>query len=171
MQFNKHKKFALPGHPDSRRVPTLRIFGIPWNFLSGNPVTKHQILCMNLGSTPVKYATKWSWCRWRKFKPVSAHVVAKKPFLFVTLVWDRVARWHIFKPRIPIWVNFGGSYSGRCWYILRPFGLFCCHTVYFMAIWYILWPFGVYFPTFLYATTRKIWQPWFESDKNKNERP
>jgi hypothetical protein len=27
-------------------------------------------------------------------------------------------RWHIFKPKIPIWVNFGGSRYGICWYIL-----------------------------------------------------
>jgi hypothetical protein len=24
-------------------------------------------------------------------------------------LWNRVARWHFFKPKIPIWVNFGGS--------------------------------------------------------------
>jgi hypothetical protein len=28
----------------------------------------------------------------------------------------RVARWHIFKPKIAIWVNLGGSFNGRCWY-------------------------------------------------------
>jgi hypothetical protein len=26
----------------------------------------------------------------------------------------RVARWYIFKPKIPIWVNFGESCNGRC---------------------------------------------------------
>jgi hypothetical protein len=26
--------------------------------------------------------------------------------------------------KIQIWVNFGGSRNGRCWYILWPFGLF-----------------------------------------------
>jgi hypothetical protein len=30
----------------------------------------------------------------------------------------RVARWNIFKPKIPMWVNFGGSCNGRFWYIL-----------------------------------------------------
>jgi hypothetical protein len=34
----------------------------------------------------------------------------------------RVARWLIFKPKIPIWVNFGGSCIRRCWHILWPFG-------------------------------------------------
>jgi hypothetical protein len=51
-----------------------------------------------------------------------------------------VARWQIFKPEIPIWVNFGVSDDGRCWYIfmailfiLRQFGIvcgFCGHFVY-----------------------------------------
>jgi hypothetical protein len=66
--------------------------------------------------------------------------------------------------------------------ILRPFGifyghlvyfmsillyfmaiwLFYCHLVYFMAIWYILWPFGIIFGDFFpfwYVVPRKIWQP------------
>jgi hypothetical protein len=30
----------------------------------------------------------------------------------------RGARWCIFKPIIPIWVNFGGPWNGKCWYIL-----------------------------------------------------
>jgi hypothetical protein len=28
------------------------------------------------------------------------------------------ARWYVFKPKIPIWVNFGGPCNGRCWYFL-----------------------------------------------------
>jgi hypothetical protein len=31
----------------------------------------------------------------------------------VHLIQARVARWHIFKPIISIWVNFGGSSSER----------------------------------------------------------
>jgi hypothetical protein len=56
----------------------------------------------------------------------------------------RVARWFVFEPKIPIWINFGGPCDGRCWYILWPFGLFYGHLsilygllVYFMVIWYI----------------------------------
>jgi hypothetical protein len=30
----------------------------------------------------------------------------------------RVARWFVFKPKIPIWVNFGASCNGKSWYIL-----------------------------------------------------
>jgi hypothetical protein len=55
----------------------------------------------------------------------------------------RFARWYIFKQKIPIWVNFGGSCIGRCWYILWPFGIFT-------AIWYILWPFGIFYGHLVY---------------------
>jgi hypothetical protein len=48
--------------------------------------------------------------------------------------WGRVARWHIFKPKIPIWVNFGGPWKGKGWYILYPFQ-------YITVIRYILSPF------------------------------
>jgi hypothetical protein len=30
----------------------------------------------------------------------------------------RVARWYFFKPKIPIWVNFGGPWNIKGWYIL-----------------------------------------------------
>jgi hypothetical protein len=46
----------------------------------------------------------------------------------------RFARWHIFQTKILFWVNFVGTWNGRCWYI---FG----YLVYFMVIWYILWLF------------------------------
>jgi hypothetical protein len=37
-------------------------------------------------------------------------------------VRGRVARWFIFKPKLPIWVHFGGPWNGKCCYILRQFG-------------------------------------------------
>jgi hypothetical protein len=43
----------------------------------------------------------------------------------------RVARWHIFKPKFPIWVNFGGPWNGKGWYVIRPFGIYYGHLVYF----------------------------------------
>jgi hypothetical protein len=46
----------------------------------------------------------------------------------------RVARWHIFKPKILIWVSFGGTCNGSGWYILWPLGLFYGHLVYFVPI-------------------------------------
>jgi hypothetical protein len=47
----------------------------------------------------------------------------------------RVARWYIFKPKIPIWVNFGGPWNGKYWYILCTFGIYYCHFVFFIVIW------------------------------------
>jgi hypothetical protein len=47
-------------------------------------------------------------------------------------ILSRVARWFVFKPKIPIWINFGGPY--REWKIL----------VYFMVIGNILLSFGIF---------------------------
>jgi hypothetical protein len=35
----------------------------------------------------------------------------------------KVARWYFFKPKIPFWVNFGGPWNGKGWYIILPFGI------------------------------------------------
>jgi hypothetical protein len=76
------------------------------------------------------------------------------------LAWDkvgsRVARWYIFRPKIVIWINFGGPCNGRCYYILLVYGL----LIHFMTIWYVLWQIGVFSPCW-YIVPRKIWQPWF----------
>jgi hypothetical protein len=66
----------------------------------------------------------------------------------------------IFQQKIPIWVNFGESFNGRCWYIVWPFRLFYLHLVYFVAIWYIAYGHLEYFFPCWYVVTRKIWQPW-----------
>jgi hypothetical protein len=70
-------------------------------------------------------------------------------------IWVRVARWFVLKPKIQIWVKFGGPEKGKCWYILWSFGIF-------LVIWYILWSFGnvvviwyIYFPSFLYQGVKK----------------
>jgi hypothetical protein len=39
----------------------------------------------------------------------------------------RVARWFIFKPKIPIWVNFGRALDWKNGYTLWPFGIFYGH--------------------------------------------
>jgi hypothetical protein len=78
----------------------------------------------------------------------------------------RVARWFVFKPKIPIWVNFGGPCNWRCCYILGTLGLIYGQLVYFKVIWYILRSFDIFcgnlvhFPPFWYGVPRKIWQPW-----------
>jgi hypothetical protein len=70
----------------------------------------------------------------------------------------RVARWYIFKPKIQIWINFGGFCNGRCWCILCPFGTFYGHLPYFKDIWYISRLNWIFF-LFWYVEARKIWQP------------
>jgi hypothetical protein len=49
----------------------------------------------------------------------------------------RVARWFVFKPKIPIWVNFGGPmlvYFMVIWNILRSLCIFYDHLVMFWKI-------------------------------------
>jgi hypothetical protein len=75
---------------------------------------------------------------------------AMKLNIFMTHIDSRAARWYIFQPKIPIWVNFGGSCNGRCWYILWPFGMFYGILLYFTAIWYTLWPFGIFYGHWVY---------------------
>jgi hypothetical protein len=55
-----------------------------------------------------------------------------------TQVLIRAARWFIFKPKIPLWVNLGGSCNGKCWYILWPLCLFYGHLAF-------LWSFGIFY--------------------------
>jgi hypothetical protein len=45
-------------------------------------------------------------------------------------VASRVARWFVFKPKIPIWVHLGGPQNRKCWAILWSFGIFYGHLVY-----------------------------------------
>jgi hypothetical protein len=41
-------------------------------------------------------------------------------------------------------------------YILRPFGLFNDHLVYFVAIWYMLWLFGIFFRVLVCCTKKNL---------------
>jgi hypothetical protein len=75
----------------------------------------------------------------------------------IFLMVYRVARWFVFQPKIPIWVNFGGPKNRKCWYILRSFGIFygqCCGNL-------------VHFPSFWYIVSRKTWRPWWAT-RSKN---
>jgi hypothetical protein len=58
----------------------------------------------------------------------------------------------------PIWVNFGRSCNGSCWYFYGIFCLFYDELVYFLVICYILWLFEIFSP-FWYVVQRKICQP------------
>jgi hypothetical protein len=69
----------------------------------------------------------------------------------------------IFKPKIQIWVNSGGSCNGRQWCILGTFGQFYSHLVYVGTLWTCVPTFCgnlVYFYPLWYVVPRKIWQPW-----------
>jgi hypothetical protein len=66
------------------------------------------------------------------------HMYERMVSVSAVLINIRVARWHFFKPKIPIWVNLGGSCNWRWSYIICPIGLFYGYLVYFVAIWYIL---------------------------------
>jgi hypothetical protein len=46
----------------------------------------------------------------------------------------RVARWHVFIPKIRIWVHFGGPWNEKSWYIIWPLRIYYRHLVYFGAI-------------------------------------
>jgi hypothetical protein len=73
---------------------------------------------------------------------------------------SRVARWYTYlQTKIPTWVTYGESCSGRCWYILWPFGIFYGELVYFVVIWYILWSFGIFWGHLVCYIASKIWQP------------
>jgi hypothetical protein len=71
-------------------------------------------------------------------------------------VLDRVARWFLFKPKIQIWVNFGGPEIEKRCYILWPFGIFYGHLGYFMTIWYTLCSFGTFFPVLVSCTKKNL---------------
>jgi hypothetical protein len=61
-----------------------------------------------------------------------------------------------FQTKIPNWVNFGGLYIGKCWYIVWSFGTFYRHLGYVMAIWYILGQFGIFFPVLVCCTEKNL---------------
>jgi hypothetical protein len=74
-------------------------------------------------------------------KPIKKFFAGKRRFFW----WSEGLPDGIFSnKKIHVWVNFGGSCNGRCWYI----GLLYIHLVYFVAIWYIFWFFGMFPPRF-----------------------
>jgi hypothetical protein len=94
---------------------------------------------------------------------------------FVGSVGSRVARWHIFKPKIPIWVFryqrdlqwLTLIYFIAVWSILRPFGICCGHLVYSLVIWYT-------FPVLVYCTNKNlatvVGSPSFWMNKHSSEK-
>jgi hypothetical protein len=59
--------------------------------------------------------------------------------LFYKIAPNRVARWIILRPKIPILAYFWNPYNGKFGYILWPFRYFWVNLLYFTSMWYILW--------------------------------
>jgi hypothetical protein len=73
-------------------------------------------------------------------------------FFFLFIIVNSVARWFIFKPKIPMWIHFGGPWNVKCCYISWSLGILHGHFLIYGSL--------VYFSPFWYVWTKKIWQPW-----------
>jgi hypothetical protein len=95
---------------------------------------------------------RWSYTLYRvtglgEFSPIGRLFTLDSLYIGVA----RVARWFVFKQKIPIWVNFGVPYVDwkRLIYFMTicniswTFGIFKDHTVHFVFIWYIFSDFGI----------------------------
>jgi hypothetical protein len=81
----------------------------------------------------VKFAPTFSAAEKIAEQMLSSFFYCNEETLLRLKVW--VARWwYISRPKIPIWVNFGGPCHGRCWRILWPFGQFSGLLLYFTVI-------------------------------------
>jgi hypothetical protein len=69
---------------------------------------------------------------------------------------SRVAGWFVFKPKIQIWGNFGGSCNGRCWYILWKLGPFYGLFLYFMDIAIVRGNLVYFFPVLVFCTKKNL---------------
>jgi hypothetical protein len=71
----------------------------------------------------------------KRFRPLlrSNLLIRKMCCIIYELQSNRVARWFVFKPKIPIWVNFKGPRVDWKMVICISYG----HLEYFVFIWYI----------------------------------
>jgi hypothetical protein len=135
-----------------------------WNFVPGYEIVHLGLRSMKFCTWEMKRCS-WVWSyvpryaiRFPDLKLLCFHFLSREWNSIPTDIDSyehagvntvRVARWYIFKPKIPIWVNFGGSCNGRCWYILWPFGLSYGHLVYLFN------GYLVYFPRFAMLSQEK----------------
>jgi hypothetical protein len=119
----------------------------PWCLNHCHGVCRWQVF----GADLWKLFNSWSSC-------VSANLFRRQSFLVCGSVFH--ARLpdgtNIFKPKIPILVNFGGSCSGKGRYILWLFGLFYGHLVYVVAIWYNLKSFDIFSPVLVCCAKKNL---------------
>jgi hypothetical protein len=57
----------------------------------------------------------------------------------------------MLKPKITIWVNFGGSCKRKCWLILWQFGVFYGQLLYLHTL-----PFGIFSPFLVRCTNKDL---------------
>jgi hypothetical protein len=80
-------------------------------------------------------------------------------FIFAVIIrQSRVARWFVFKPKIQIWANFGGSCNGRWWYILWTLGPFYLQSfvIFYGYLVVIRDYFGIFFPVLVCCTKKNL---------------
>jgi hypothetical protein len=99
----------------------------------------------------VSVSVSENYLSWDK-TPFSNYI--QRPECYKNVFEYRVVRWFVFKPKIPTWVNFGGSCNRKC-YIFWPFGLFYGHWKYFTAFG-IFCGHVVYFSPFWFVVPRQI---------------
>jgi hypothetical protein len=64
-----------------------------------------------------------------------------------------------FRPKILIWVNLGGSWIGKGWYILWPFEIYYGHFGTFYEYFKKLLLFGIFSPVLVYCVKEKSGSP------------
>jgi hypothetical protein len=103
---------------------------------------------------------EWIWWISHKLNPFSSTPLMeqKKGWTFFLLpMHTRVARWVVFKPKIPVWVNFGGSCNGKCWHILCSVEIIYGHLVYFYVhLIYVYCGRFVNFTHFAYCSEKNL---------------
>jgi hypothetical protein len=83
--------------------------------------------------------TPESWSPERSTMTGNARVTLYVYVFCLIYFLTRVSIWYIFKPKIPIWVDFGGSCNRRCWYILwHLVYTYCGHLVYFSPLYKVV---------------------------------
>jgi hypothetical protein len=148
------------------KIPILVYFRGPWNgkcpYIYMCILRQFDMFVRSFGCPPTEWKSIGSELEWSFINYLTKTTIHFVLFHFASTTkinrfvhWIRDARWFVFKPKIPSWVNFRGSCNGKCWYILCPFSLFYGHWKYFMAMFC---DHLVYFPPFWYVVPRKIWQ-------------
>jgi hypothetical protein len=129
-------------------------FGYLCNFRKKLPKVNNRPIGQKSPNLVTLVLTEWLSLFLGRISPTHANHPIKSKNLASKLrqkegVESRVARWFIFIPKIPIWVNFVVPGNGKGWYILLQIGIYYGHLVHvwpfgnLVAIWYIFPRFGI----------------------------